>query len=115
MIWATNSTRLMRGRRWVRDLVTEQRSEHETYAFRSGRRADIARRRPRVLGGSITKVFRVKHLPAAVAAVGSWRRRPDSNRSTGLCRPLPNRSATPPELPSLLGTSSWSYPDGRDE
>src|ERR1700722_19055201 len=33
----------------------------------------------------------------------SWRRRPDSNRSTGLCRPLPNRSATPPEVASLLG------------
>ncbi len=32
-----------------------------------------------------------------------WRRRPDSNRSTGLCRPLPNHSATPPESFSLLG------------
>jgi hypothetical protein len=31
------------------------------------------------------------------------RRRPDSNRSTGLCRPLPNHSATPPELTILLG------------
>ena len=31
------------------------------------------------------------------------RRRPDSNRSTGLCRPLPNHSATPPEVSSLMG------------
>ena len=34
------------------------------------------------------------------------RRRPDSNRSTGLCRPLPNHSATPPEVLMLLGGSS---------
>jgi hypothetical protein len=31
------------------------------------------------------------------------RRRWDSNPSTGLCRPLPNHSATPPEVTILLG------------
>ena len=41
---------------------------------------------------------------AATQTIGQcfWRRRPDSNRGGGLCRPLPNHSATPPEVVSLL-------------
>ena len=43
-----------------------------------------------------------------------WRRRPDSNRGTRLCRPLPNHSATPPQAITLARwTGSDHYGDTR--
>jgi hypothetical protein len=62
------------------------------------------------LAGAIpdTDVRIALRVPAHFVLGSAWRRRPDSNRGSGLCRPVPYHLATPPrrapfrEIPSHL-------------